>query len=93
MLSAARYQQATVNLEPGDAVVCFSDGISEAANVQDEMWDEAQYLALLQRSAHLGARGILDALVTGADAFAGEAEQADDMTVVVLKAVSVAEET
>jgi phosphoserine phosphatase RsbU/P len=91
MFPAARYEQAAVNLEPGDAVVCFSDGISEAANVQDEMWDEAQYLALLQHCAHLTARGIVEALVAGADAFAGDAEQADDMTVVVLKAVSVAE--
>jgi phosphoserine phosphatase RsbU/P len=91
MFPASRYRQATVILEPGDAVVCFSDGISEAANVHDEMWDEAQYLALLQRGAHLDARGIVDALVAGADAFAGEAEQADDMTVVVLKAASVAE--
>ncbi len=93
MFPAARYQQATVILEPGDAVVCFSDGISEATNLQDEMWDEARYLALLQGSEHLTARGIVDALVTGADAFAGEAEQADDMTVVVLKAVSITKET
>jgi sigma-B regulation protein RsbU (phosphoserine phosphatase) len=91
MFPLTRYRQAVVNLEPGDAVVCFSDGISEATSAQDEMWDEAQYLELLQRSAHLGARGIVEALVAGADAFAGETEQADDMTVVVLKAVSVAE--
>ena len=87
MFPTARYQQASVNLEPGDAVVCFSDGISEAANLVDQMWDEEQYLELLQRSANLNAQQMVQALVAGADAFAGEAEQADDMTVVVIKAV------
>jgi sigma-B regulation protein RsbU (phosphoserine phosphatase) len=88
MFPMARYQQASVSLEPGDAVVCFSDGISEAANLVDEMWDEDKYLGLLQRSTHLNAQQMVQALVAGADAFAGEAEQADDMTVVVLKAVT-----
>jgi phosphoserine phosphatase RsbU/P len=86
LMSTSRYQEADVVLEPGDVVVCFSDGISEATNVRDEMWDEA-CLSLLQQSAHLSAGKIIDQLVAGVDEFAGEAEQADDITVVVLKAV------
>lgn len=86
LFAAARYQQAVVELAQGDVVACFSDGISEAANAQDEMWSEEQFIALLQQSSHLNAAEILAALIEGADAFAAGAEQADDMTVVVLKA-------
>jgi sigma-B regulation protein RsbU (phosphoserine phosphatase) len=85
LFGPARYKQAVVDLTPGDALVCFSDGINEAANVEDEMWGDA-CLDAVQRNAHLSAREIVERLIAGADEFAGEAEQADDMTVVVLKA-------
>jgi phosphoserine phosphatase RsbU/P len=85
LFGAARYNQAVVDLAPGDAVVCFSDGINEATNAQDEMWGDA-CLDVIQRNAYLSARDIVERLVAGADEFAGDAEQADDMTVVVLKA-------
>lgn len=88
MFPAARYQQACLTLEPGDAIVCFSDGISEATNSQDQIWEQEQFLELLQGCANRTAREIVDCLFAGADRFAGDAEQADDMTVVVLKAVS-----
>lgn len=86
LMNNSRYQEADIVLEAGDVLVCFSDGISEATNVEEEMWDEG-CLTLLQHSAHLGAGEIIDRLVAGVDDFAGEAEQADDITVMVLKAV------
>jgi sigma-B regulation protein RsbU (phosphoserine phosphatase) len=81
-----RYREATVELAPGDAVVCFSDGINEATNGQDEMWGDA-CLEVIRQATHLGAREIVEKLIAGADEFTGDAEQADDMTVVVLKAI------
>jgi len=87
LMKAAAFNQAEVNLETGDAVVCFSDGISEATNIKDDMWSEEECLALLAQSAPLSAGEIMNRLIAGADQFAGLAEQADDMTVVVLKAV------
>ena len=86
LMGTASYREADVALEAGDALVCFSDGISEATNVLEEMWDDA-YLSILQQNAHLPAREIIEHLIEGVDAFAGEAEQADDITVVALKAV------
>lgn len=85
MFAAARYQEGALDLKPGDSVVCFSDGISEATNAQEEMWDEEDCLALVKRNAGLSARGMVDALVAGSDAFAAGAEQHDDMTAVALK--------
>jgi len=85
LLPIARYAEATVPLEPGDLVVCFSDGISEAANTREEFWPEPEIENLLRDSADLSAQEVADRLSQGADAFTGEAEQADDMTVVTLR--------
>jgi len=41
LLEASGYDQGEVLLQPGDAVLCFSDGISEATNAKGEMWDES----------------------------------------------------
>src|SRR5579864_2862379 len=41
LLEVAQYEQGEVTLAAGDAVVCFSDGISEATNEKEDMWEEA----------------------------------------------------
>jgi sigma-B regulation protein RsbU (phosphoserine phosphatase) len=85
MFPGTSYQQATVTLQPGDTFVCFSDGISEATNEREEIWDQERYLGLLKQTACLSAREIVDTLIGATDEFTGDAEQADDMTIVVLK--------
>jgi len=85
LLDAAEYEQGEVSLEPGDAVVCFSDGISEATNEQDEMWEESEVEKVLRAMPQGTARETIERLVAAADAFAGGAEQADDMTVLVIR--------
>jgi sigma-B regulation protein RsbU (phosphoserine phosphatase) len=86
LLPVAQYEEATVTLEPGDLLVCYSDGVSEAANASGDFWPESEIEALVRATANLSPREVTDRLIQGADAFAGEAEQADDMTVVTLRA-------
>lgn len=87
LLSFAQYSHGELTLETGDILLCYSDGISEATNMADEMWDDVEVRHLLQASGHLSAAEIEQRIITAADAFAGEAEQADDLTVMVLKAI------
>jgi sigma-B regulation protein RsbU (phosphoserine phosphatase) len=87
LLEVAQYEQGRVDLQWGDTVVCFSDGISEATNAKEEMWDEAEVEKVLRACSGLNAQQTIDKLVSAADTFGGEAEQADDMTVVALRAV------
>ncbi len=82
MLDASEYDQKEVLLQPGDAVLCFSDGISEATNAKGEMWSEVEVKKVLRTCRGLTAQQIIDALVEAADRFTGAAEQADDMTVI-----------
>lgn len=86
LLSFAQYSHGELTLETGDVLLCYSDGVSESTNMADEMWDDVEVRHLLQASGHLSAAEIERRVIDAADAFAGEAEQADDLTVMVLKA-------
>jgi sigma-B regulation protein RsbU (phosphoserine phosphatase) len=85
LLDGSEYEQGEVLLQPGDAVLCFSDGISEATNAKGEMWDEAEVEKLALACTALSARQIIDKLVEATDRFTGDAEQNDDMTVVAIR--------
>jgi phosphoserine phosphatase RsbU/P len=85
LLPVAQYGEGTMMLQPGDLLVCFSDGISEACNSKEEFWQESEIEDLLRGAVDTTAQKITDQLVQAADAFIGDAEQADDMTVVTLR--------
>ena len=87
LLPAASYEEGSVTLQTGDALLGYSDGISEAANAKGEMWGDRNVRELLSRHASETAPALIQAVVTAADAFTGDAEQGDDMTVVALRAV------
>jgi sigma-B regulation protein RsbU (phosphoserine phosphatase) len=85
LLPVAIYTEGVVPLERGNLLMCFSDGISEATNASQEIWDEAELGRLVLAAGAMGAGELTDHVVRQADAFTGEAEQADDMTVVTLR--------
>lgn len=87
LLSFSMYSAETITLAPDDVILLFSDGISEATNEQGDMWDDVEVRKILKATRHQSAAEIQAAVVQGADAFAGAADQADDMTLMVLKAV------
>ncbi len=87
LLGFSRYQQAEVQLQPGDVLLCFSDGISEATNSAEEIWEESELEQILRSAGNCPAPRIVECAVAAADAFTGDAEQADDMTVVAMKAL------
>ncbi|MBL0158211.1 MAG: SpoIIE family protein phosphatase [Bryobacterales bacterium] len=85
LMPAGRYTQAVVALEPGDLIFAYSDGISEATNIREEIWEEADFESLLAACSTGSAQHSIDTIVKGADDFTGEADQADDTTIVALK--------
>jgi sigma-B regulation protein RsbU (phosphoserine phosphatase) len=85
MLDVSEYDQKEVLLQPGDAVLCFSDGISEATNSKNEMWNESEVERIVRTCRGLTAQQMIDLLVEATDLFTGEVEQADDMTVVAIR--------
>jgi sigma-B regulation protein RsbU (phosphoserine phosphatase) len=87
LLPFISYEQGEVELQAGDVVMACSDGVTEAMNHQDEMWDDAALERVLRCNASLPALQIIERVVAAVDKFADGAEQSDDITVTVLKFV------
>jgi len=88
LVEAGRFEQRGVVLHPGDVLLVYSDGISEAMNPGDEEWGEAALSAAAGAAIPCAAQTLIDTLFAAADAFAAGATQHDDMTVVVVRKVA-----
>jgi serine phosphatase RsbU (regulator of sigma subunit)/dihydrofolate reductase len=84
LLAGAVYKEQILHLLPGDILLAFTDGISEAMNASEDEWGEDRLIAEAQAHADLNAAELLQHLFRAADAFAAGAPQHDDMTLVVL---------
>jgi phosphoserine phosphatase RsbU/P len=80
----ADYERTTVQLEPGDSLVLFTDGISEAVNAEGEQYGEERLEACLTRLVHAPADKVVSSVVADVDAFSAGTAQADDMTMMCL---------
>jgi phosphoserine phosphatase RsbU/P len=87
LLPVAAYTQCAIDLAPGDLLVGYTDGISEAMNAEDEEWGEERMADAVRACLGLHPREIVDHLMVAADAFAAGAKQNDDMTLVVVRVV------
>jgi len=85
LLPHAQYGQSSLMLSPGDILLAYTDGISEAMTVDDEEWGEDRMIAAAQACRTLPAAQMIERLMAAADAFTAGAPQHDDMTLVVVK--------
>jgi sigma-B regulation protein RsbU (phosphoserine phosphatase) len=77
--------QTTVNLAPGDGIVLYTDGITEAENVTGEQYGLARLCASAQQHWDLPAEQIKDAIITDVRQHIGNHVVYDDITLVVVK--------
>ncbi len=74
-----------MQLTPGDWLVVFSDGVSEALSVTGEEYGEGRILSLVQANESVEPQKLLDQLFADVREFARGAPQNDDITVMVLR--------
>jgi phosphoserine phosphatase RsbU/P len=79
------YRDAQVQLEPGDALIAFTDGISEAMNAAEEEFDEERLMRTLSACKARTAAEIITYVLNDVDGFTAGARQHDDMTLVVVR--------
>jgi phosphoserine phosphatase RsbU/P len=84
-----KWESAAVEMElnPGDVLAVYSDGITEAASVVGEEFGECRLLETIKGHSHLPACALLQSIADAVQQFAG-AEQQDDMTLVVARALA-----
>ncbi len=77
--------EGELQMSPGDTLVLYTDGFTEAMNSATEEFGEDRFLDLLQRYKHSTASELVNHIFTAVKNFAGDHPQHDDMTLVVLK--------
>jgi sigma-B regulation protein RsbU (phosphoserine phosphatase) len=79
------YEEFTLSLQPGDAVVFFSDGIADALNEKQELYGEERLIEVVRQRLQQPAQEIVDAIFHEVSLFQSGTERFDDETVVLLK--------
>ena len=79
------YTAQTLQLEPGDTIYLYTDGITEATDANNALYGEDRLLELLNRHKDADAETICRVVKEDVDAFVGDAPQFDDITMLCLK--------
>lgn len=79
------FQEETVRLKPGDVLVIFTDGISEANDEAKEQFGEQRLEAVIRRYKDRPASELKDQIIAAVKAHAGNVPQMDDITLMVIK--------
>jgi serine phosphatase RsbU (regulator of sigma subunit) len=87
LFEAWRCDIAEVRLAPGDTLVIYTDGITEAENVDGEEFGNSHLLDALESNSHLPVEPLLQALVGAVRKFSGGSEQQDDITAVIARSL------
>jgi serine phosphatase RsbU (regulator of sigma subunit) len=85
MMDVAMYDVKSIQLEPGDKIVLFSDGVSEAANAQGEYFDKCRLNEVLRKNAASSCTELHAKLVEAVQEFSDGDEEEDDVTTLVLE--------
>ena len=91
-MKSIRYESITFDLAEGDVLIFHSDGLIEALNSEEEMYgDERLKVSVSQIPNECTAEEVIQNIVEDVHKFVEEAEQYDDLTLVVIKRVSASE--
>jgi sigma-B regulation protein RsbU (phosphoserine phosphatase) len=80
-----QFEQQSMTMRPGDVLLLYTDGVTEAMNSQRELFGDDRLAAVLRANHHRGPQEIINAVLTEVTAFAENQSQADDITMVVIK--------
>ena len=80
-----QFTEETLRLQPGDTLLMFTDGVTEATDTAENEYGDDRLRMLLSQSSSLSCQEIVDRVKADVKAFAGEAEQSDDITLLALK--------
>ncbi len=85
LLEDREYEEIEIQVEPGDTILFFSDGVEDQLNAAGEDYSRGRVSKLLKKHAAEPAQLIADAYFAELDRFRGSTAITDDQTVVVLK--------
>ena len=85
VIDAEIYATGECELVSGDIVIVYSDGVTEATNASEEMFEDLRLIEAVTVAANRSAPGLAESIVRAVDDFAEKQEQADDISVLVVR--------
>jgi sigma-B regulation protein RsbU (phosphoserine phosphatase) len=85
LVPEAEYTAACVQLEPGDTLVLFSDGVTEAMNPSEELFGVPRLREVLTGQMECPLENIQKCILEAVENFSRGAHQADDLTLLILR--------
>jgi sigma-B regulation protein RsbU (phosphoserine phosphatase) len=87
IMPGAEFETGETSLGPGESLVVYSDGVSEANNIRDEEFGMERLSAVVQNNLKASAAGMRDKVESALSAFTQTAPANDDITLVIVKRV------
>ena len=84
-MEGVRYKEQELQLQPGDEIYLYTDGVTEAHDVDKKLFGEDRLLVSLNETAGMTVEEICRKVKADVDAFQGEAEQFDDITMLCVR--------
>ncbi|MBK5914200.1 SpoIIE family protein phosphatase [Rhodocyclus purpureus] len=78
------YRAELMRMAPGDRLFLYTDGVTEAMNLQDELYGEERLLSIGSGLQHAPLVDMVEATLANIKAFAGAAAQSDDITIMAI---------
>jgi sigma-B regulation protein RsbU (phosphoserine phosphatase) len=85
VMDSAGYETVSATMQPGDRLLLFTDGVTEAMNRSAEFYSDEKLAELLDGLRGASHKDLVTTVVESVHAFAGGAPQSDDITVMSLR--------
>jgi serine phosphatase RsbU (regulator of sigma subunit) len=85
IMAGAEYETGEMQLNPGEALVVYSDGVSEAVNLKEEEFGIDRLIEVVRKNLTASAAGLRDKVESALSAFTETAPANDDITLVIVK--------
>ena len=84
-IEGQHYKLKATHLAKSDILYTYTDGVTEAVNEQEELYGDERLLKLLQTRSTEDVQALLELVLADVKQFAGDAEQADDITMLAVR--------
>jgi len=78
-------EEHEIEVAPGDLIVFYTDGVTEARNVDGDMFEEERLGSVAAANPEASAQQVVQSIVEAVQSFIGSAPQSDDLTLFVVK--------
>jgi len=85
IMPGEEYGQSTLHMKPGDVLLVFTDGVTEAMDTDKNLYGDEHLFDVLQAVPDSGAQAVVNCVNESVAAFAAGAEQADDITMLAVQ--------